>query len=146
MGSRILDQTYGSKNQLIKDLNLPGGHFCRLGIAFVIETEQVQHPWTVMCAQCDSRDFPCASASRATTGAQIHKLTQIVAAVGTRSGAAEGQHIGGPVLSPVSQFRLRLRAVPTTRRKDAVQESPPSAARAQTSNCVRRGTHGRRAA
>jgi hypothetical protein len=32
------------KTKLIKDLNLPGGHFCRLGIALVIETEQVQHP------------------------------------------------------------------------------------------------------
>src|ERR1700721_4585070 len=98
-----------------------------------------------MWAQCDSRVFPCVSASCATTGAQITSSPRKYRPSGALPAPANDSTLVGLSLCRYCAFKLRLRALPTMRTDSTVGFlNGASAAAAHLANRCELGTQGMR--
>jgi hypothetical protein len=93
------------KPKPIKDLNLPCGHFPRLGAAYVVKPEQMQHamdrhvrPMRLVGLALQSR-FVCDH------GRADHELSQEISPIREQPRAVEGQNVGGPILVAVARVQ-----------------------------------------
>ncbi len=93
------------KPKPIKDLNLPGGHFPRLGAAYVVKPEQMQHamdrdvrPMRLVGLALRPR-FVCDH------GRADHELPQKISPIREHPRAVEGQNVGWAILVAVARVQ-----------------------------------------
>jgi hypothetical protein len=89
------------KPKPIKDLNLPGGHFPGLRLAFVIKSQQVQDPVDRKMRPMRSERFMLSARLERHERRAYDQLAEEGSSIGGNSSAGERQHIGRLVLVPI---------------------------------------------